>query len=414
MGRANRAKGNAWELPKKFEGKVPLFLNRLMGLSVDQQKLLFAYFTETHEAEVAEAKARGTFDEGVVSLSAESVVMSEGYPRVVHTDESSGATTQLCRIEIDRGVTFANVLEKLAEFKRTCADTGHDFANENGIWVSTKMTAKERDVHGGGAETSRPWILCATEVWRTHALGRRMFRIRRPYNSDSPSLAREHLVKNYRKLTDEELNPTGGFGAITWKFWYDRGTEPCIHGERCGRRAHGGVCKVGRRVSAEHLLTGAVLPLWQTVAAIRDSARRDSIAGRSMRGNNANGAMASPTNNVAAAQHLHNLHNEMRDRQRKGVLRVVRTKLDDGALVLGLHLGKEDVEALERRLADAVEIVRERRASQMEEDERLNSPMRRESGDENDAGGLSEVDVELREPESSVCLNGDPVTGDAA
>jgi len=143
------------------------------------------------------------------------------------------------------------------------------------------------------------------------------------------------------------------------------------------------------------------------VAAIRDSARRD--AGRSVRGNNANGAMASPTNNAAAAQHLHN----DRDRRRKGVLRVVRTKLDDGALVLGLHLGKEDVEALERRLADDVEIVRERRASQMEEDERLNSPMRRESGDENDAGGLSEVDVELREPELSVCLNGDPVTGDA-
>ena len=63
---------------------------------------LFAYFMETHEAEVLEAKARGTFDEGVVSLTAESVTMSAGYPRVVHTDEQSGATTQLCRISIDR------------------------------------------------------------------------------------------------------------------------------------------------------------------------------------------------------------------------------------------------------------------------------------------------------------------------
>jgi hypothetical protein len=61
---------------------------------------------ETHEAEVLEAKARGTFDEGVVSLTAESVTMSAGYPRVVHTDEQSGATTQLCRISIDRYVYF--------------------------------------------------------------------------------------------------------------------------------------------------------------------------------------------------------------------------------------------------------------------------------------------------------------------
>ena len=327
----------------------------------------------------------------------------------LYTDESSGATTELCRITIDRGVTFARVLEKLAQFKRTCVDTGHDFADENGIWVSTKMNAKERDEAKGGAETSRPWILCATEIWRTHALGRRMFRIRRPYNSDSPSLSREHLVKNYRKLTPEELE-AGGLGELTWRFWYDRGMEPCIHGERCKRRAHGGVCKVGRRVSAEYLLTGAVLPLWQTVAAIT-STRRD--AGRNMRSVNANnGAMASPTSppvTAAAAQHLHN------DRDKtKGVLRVVRTELDDGRLVLGLHLGKEDVEALEQRLKDAVEIVRERRASQMEEDERLNSPMRRESGGEDDdPDGVSKVEIELREPESSACENRDPFTGDA-
>ena len=215
-------------------------------------------------------------------------------------------------------------------------------------------------------------------------------------------------MKNYRKLTPEELQ-AGGLGELTWRFWYNRGMEPCIHGERCRRRAHGGVCKVGRRVSAEYLLTGAVLPLWQTVAAIT-SARRD--AGRNLRSVNANGAMASPTSppmTAAAAQHLHN------DRDKpKGVLRVVRTELDDGRLVLGLHLGKEDVEALEQRLKDAVETVRERRASQMEEDERLNLPMRRESGGEDDGSdgdGVSEVEIELREPESSVCENRDPVTG---
>ena len=98
-------------------------------------------------------------------------------------------------------------------------------------------------------------------------MGRRTFRIHRPYNSDSPSLSREHLLKNYRKLSADELGE-GGTGEATWRFWYNRGTEPCIHGERCQRRSHGKVCKVGRRVSEEHLLTGAVLPVWQQVAAI--------------------------------------------------------------------------------------------------------------------------------------------------
>ena len=143
------------------------------------------------------------------------------------------------------------------------------------------------------------------------------------------------------------------------------------------------------------------------------SARRD--AGRNLRSVNANGAMASPTSppmTAAAAQHLHN------DRDKpKGVLRVVRTELDDGRLVLGLHLGKEDVEALEQRLKDAVETVRERRASQMEEDERLNLPMRRESGGEDDGSdgdGVSEVEIELRSRNRRCARTGIPspdVTG---
>ena len=105
---------------------------------------------------------------------------------------------------------------------------------------------------------------------------------------------------------------------------------------------------------------------------------------------------------AAAAQHLHN------DRDKpKGVLRVVRTELDDGRLVLGLHLGKEDVEALEQRLKDAVETVRERRASQMEEDERLNLPMRRGAAARTTTGrGRGQRGGNrAEEPESSVCEN---------
>ena len=58
------------------------------------------------------------------------------------------------------GVTFQSVLDKLTQFTKLCHTTGHDVADENGIWVSTRITAKERGEDG--KETSRPWILCAT------------------------------------------------------------------------------------------------------------------------------------------------------------------------------------------------------------------------------------------------------------
>ena len=68
-------------MEKKFDGKVSTFLNRLLGLPVATQTLLFSYFTECFEAVVAIKKSEGKFDDGVVTLSAESVTYVPGFPR---------------------------------------------------------------------------------------------------------------------------------------------------------------------------------------------------------------------------------------------------------------------------------------------------------------------------------------------
>ena len=44
------------------------FLNRLLGLPVARQNLLFAYFTATLGAEIRAAKAEGRYFEGVSDL----------------------------------------------------------------------------------------------------------------------------------------------------------------------------------------------------------------------------------------------------------------------------------------------------------------------------------------------------------
>ena len=135
------------------------------------------------------------------------------------------------------------MLEKLAQFKRTCVDTGHDFAYENGIWVSTKMNAKERDeAKGGGAGDVPGRDRAAPAKFGGRPRVAAMFRIRRPYNSDSPSLSREHLVKNYRKLTPEELQAGGLGGAHVEVLVQSRDGAVHTRRRRCRRRAHGGVC----------------------------------------------------------------------------------------------------------------------------------------------------------------------------
>ena len=118
------------------------------------------------------------------------------------------------------GVTFQSVLDKLTQFTKLCHTTGHDVVGRErylGIYADHRQGTRggrggdiaALDIMRDGeflliivrAIRMMSCFVCSQEIWRTHAMGRRTFRIRRPYNSDSPSLSREHLLKNYRKLS---------------------------------------------------------------------------------------------------------------------------------------------------------------------------------------------------------------------
>ena len=44
---------------------------------------------------MAEAKSKGVFDDGVVSLAAESITMVPGYPQCVHTDRGKAVQVDI-------------------------------------------------------------------------------------------------------------------------------------------------------------------------------------------------------------------------------------------------------------------------------------------------------------------------------
>ena len=96
----------------KDQGDVRRFLNRILGLSVRGQNLLFGYFTEVLEAEVKAAKAEGKYSEGVSDLGGSNI-------RIAHTKTvlkdpmGSGAELRHSRVLIDRGVSFTKAQEIL-------------------------------------------------------------------------------------------------------------------------------------------------------------------------------------------------------------------------------------------------------------------------------------------------------------
>ena len=63
-------------MSNKELGDVRRFLNRLLGLPVHRQNLLFNYFCATLQAEVHAAKADGNYSEGVSDLPAASITLA--------------------------------------------------------------------------------------------------------------------------------------------------------------------------------------------------------------------------------------------------------------------------------------------------------------------------------------------------
>ena len=85
------ANGMRDELPP-----ITTFLNRLLALTIDLQNLLFTAFEQQLAARVEGAIASGTYDVGLETLRAESLVVTDR--RTIYTHPSTGAETRLLTI----------------------------------------------------------------------------------------------------------------------------------------------------------------------------------------------------------------------------------------------------------------------------------------------------------------------------
>lgn len=96
------------------ESTVKKFLNRIAGLDVARQNLVFSLFMATLDDVIADAKATGEFEGSVEDIRASRVTLKEK-PREIAIDTSCGATTTLTRLIVDRGVSFDSIIETIIE-----------------------------------------------------------------------------------------------------------------------------------------------------------------------------------------------------------------------------------------------------------------------------------------------------------
>ena len=204
----------------KDQGDVRRFLNRILGLSVRGQNLLFRYFTEVFEAEVKAAKAEGKYSEGVSDLSGSNIHIA--YTKTVLKDPmGSGAELRHSRVLIDRGVSF----DKAKKF-----------------WTPSEGFPKD------GFYRMRREMYGRTQVILALAKpgARNTFSIYRPNTGASFfEMDVEELDTKYRKYEDrdEEL------ARHPWAQTYELTERGCMHGASCAvsRDGTGRECTAGSR-----------------------------------------------------------------------------------------------------------------------------------------------------------------------
>lgn len=74
------------DLPFSDYTNISRFLNRILGIEVELQNRLFAYFTKTLSVVVQQAKRSGGWDEGILgktrTLNAEAMIVFQIYARI--------------------------------------------------------------------------------------------------------------------------------------------------------------------------------------------------------------------------------------------------------------------------------------------------------------------------------------------
>ena len=115
----------------KGYNEMSKFLNRILGMHVEKQNLLFKYFSDTLAAIISQAKRSGRYDQGILDVG----MTQEDHVELVKTHTflrkhaTGKAKIELHVLQVERGMSWEGALEK-----------EKDVGDENeGFWLSHQV-----------------------------------------------------------------------------------------------------------------------------------------------------------------------------------------------------------------------------------------------------------------------------------
>jgi len=226
------------------------FLNRILGMHVEKQNLLFKYFSDTLAAIISQAKRTGRYDQGILDVG----MTQEDHVELIKTHTfmrkhaTGTAKIELHVLHVERGMSWEGAKE------RHSALTG----NDEGFWVSHQVrNNKKTAILAVMDETSKK----KPEKKKADKL----FYVYRPNTGQQVKQeSLSELKKKYKKVSAEDCEPH-------WTSQFKSSAKTCSHAYwkgNCKSRTMGIECEVGLRRKTYNVLTGSVLSVWTSVEAV--------------------------------------------------------------------------------------------------------------------------------------------------
>ncbi|MEK6407977.1 MAG: strawberry notch family protein [Acidobacteriota bacterium] len=246
---------------KDDEYNVPRFLNRVLALDVDRQNALFDHYAKLFDEIVSFAKENGTFDEGVTDIKALSVRLVDS--SVVHRDQSTGAETTHCTLEIDqptKKVSFTEAEE---------AHTGKGGAFFEHLRKGSFILALESGRHTDPAIGA---TYCNFAVWRPE--GARISYIRdaqltENYRPVVPENVRDWWTTKYATIPDVQTSKLHVIGGAITPLWQSLKTTEATHLRVVRLTTDDGQRIVGVQIPSDHV--GEVLGALGVARTLRET-----------------------------------------------------------------------------------------------------------------------------------------------
>ncbi|KAM8794850.1 protein strawberry notch homolog 2 [Eudromia elegans] len=217
---------------------ITKFLNRILGLEVDKQNMLFQYFSDTFDYLIEKDKKEGKYDMGILDLApgvdeiyeeSKEVFLTPGHPQ--------DGQVVFYKISVDRGLKWEEAYEKSLKL------TG----SFDGFYLSHRMRGCKHTCLLAEQSRGKSFILYKPNIGK---------------QSQPESL--ESLHRKYRRVLPEEAKEH-------WESSYHFSLKNCNHAARnrsCRLVQEGKECFQGMRLRHYYMLCGALLRVWSRIASI--------------------------------------------------------------------------------------------------------------------------------------------------